>query len=59
VNPAEQALAMLDATANDLEQARSLARQNALNYYMDDAAYQFWRRVLLNLVPVVNAADWN
>ena len=59
MNPAEQALAMLDATANDLEQARSLARQNALNYYMDDAAYQFWRRVLLNLVPVVNAADWN
>jgi hypothetical protein len=60
MNPAEQAIAMLDATADDLEQAQCLAKHNALNVFMEDGqAFEYWRRVLLNLVPAAAPQDWN
>ena len=60
VDPTMHALSLVHACGGDVEQARCIARDNAINAPdHDDQQFLYWDHVRKSLMPDVRQESWN
>ncbi len=60
VDPVQHAMSLIESCGGNVEEARGIARENAINAPdHDDREFLYWDHVRKALMPDVRPEDWN
>ena len=59
VDPVQHAMSLIESCGGDLDAARNIATDNAMNNLCDDKHWFYWSSVRSALMPSSKPEDWN